>query len=49
MFVHVFGAYFGLAISFVFGMKDRPKEHELEGSSYQSDIFAMIGMCHISY
>ncbi|XP_029678346.1 ammonium transporter Rh type B-B [Formica exsecta] len=43
MFVHVFGAYFGLAISFVFGLKERPKEHELEGSSYQSDIFAMIG------
>ncbi|XP_072754718.1 rhesus blood group-associated glycoprotein Rh50 isoform X2 [Anoplolepis gracilipes] len=43
MFVHVFGAYFGLAVSFVFGMKERPKEHELEGSSYQSDIFAMIG------
>lgn len=43
MFVHVFGAYFGLAISFVFGIKDRPTEHELEGSSYQSDIFAMIG------
>ncbi|XP_029169614.1 ammonium transporter Rh type A-like isoform X2 [Nylanderia fulva] len=43
MFVHVFGAYFGLAISFIFGIKDRPKENELEGSSYQSDIFAMIG------
>ncbi|CAL1674281.1 unnamed protein product [Lasius platythorax] len=43
MFVHVFGAYFGLAISFVFGMKERPKENELEGASYQSDIFAMIG------
>ncbi|XP_012224503.2 ammonium transporter Rh type A [Linepithema humile] len=43
MFVHVFGAYFGLAISFVIGVKEKPKEHELEGSSYQSDIFAMIG------
>ncbi|XP_015115361.1 ammonium transporter Rh type A [Diachasma alloeum] len=43
MFVHVFGAYFGLAVSFAFGMKSRPKEHHLEGSSYQSDIFAMIG------
>ncbi|XP_050449446.1 ammonium transporter Rh type A isoform X1 [Cataglyphis hispanica] len=43
MFVHVFGAYFGLAISFAFGMKEQPKEHEFEGSSYQSDIFAMIG------
>ncbi|XP_028044921.1 ammonium transporter Rh type B isoform X2 [Monomorium pharaonis] len=43
MFVHVFGAYFGLAISFVLGMKEKPKEYDLEGSSYQSDVFAMIG------
>lgn len=48
MFVHVFGAYFGLAISFVFGMKDRPKEDELEGSSYHSDLFAMIGMLYVT-
>ncbi|XP_017759249.1 PREDICTED: ammonium transporter Rh type A isoform X2 [Eufriesea mexicana] len=43
MFVHAFGAYFGLAVSFVLGMKGRPKEHHLEGPSYNSDIFAMIG------
>ncbi|KAK2586413.1 hypothetical protein KPH14_010698 [Odynerus spinipes] len=43
MYVHAFGAYFGLAVSFVFGMKEKPKEHSLEGPSYQSDIFAMIG------
>ncbi|XP_018301485.1 rhesus blood group-associated glycoprotein Rh50 isoform X1 [Mycetomoellerius zeteki] len=43
MFVHVFGAYFGLAVSFVFGLKEKPKEHDLEGSNYQSDVFAMIG------
>ncbi|XP_029037489.2 ammonium transporter Rh type A isoform X6 [Osmia bicornis bicornis] len=43
MFVHAFGAYFGMAVSFVFGMKDKPKEHHLEGPSYNSDIFAMIG------
>ncbi|OAD55793.1 Ammonium transporter Rh type B [Eufriesea mexicana] len=44
MFVHAFGAYFGLAVSFVLGMKGRPKEHHLEGPSYNSDIFAMIGL-----
>ena len=49
MFVHVFGAYFGLAVSFVFGLKEKPKEHDLEGSNYQSDVFAMIGMCQRSY
>ncbi|XP_076753082.1 rhesus blood group-associated glycoprotein Rh50 isoform X2 [Xylocopa sonorina] len=43
MFVHAFGAYFGLAVSFVFGMKEKPKKHNLEGPSYNSDIFAMIG------
>ncbi|XP_015436153.1 PREDICTED: ammonium transporter Rh type A isoform X2 [Dufourea novaeangliae] len=43
MFVHAFGAYFGLAVSFVMGMKEKPKEHHLEGPSYNSDIFAMIG------
>ncbi|XP_017794123.1 PREDICTED: ammonium transporter Rh type B [Habropoda laboriosa] len=43
MFVHAFGAYFGLAVSFVFGMKDKPKKHHLEGPFYNSDISAMIG------
>lgn len=44
MFVHVFGAYFGLAVSFVLGIKDKPTKHNLEGASYNSDIFAMIGL-----
>lgn len=43
MFVHVFGAYFGLAVSFVFGIKEKLDVHHLEQASYQSDIFAMIG------
>ncbi|XP_043284587.1 ammonium transporter Rh type A isoform X2 [Venturia canescens] len=43
MYVHVFGAYFGLAASLAFGLKHKPKEHHLEGATYQSDIFAMIG------
>ncbi|KAJ8684404.1 hypothetical protein QAD02_020196 [Eretmocerus hayati] len=41
--VHAFGAYFGLAVSFILGMKEKPKDNSLERSSYQSDIFAMIG------
>ena len=42
MFVHVFGAYFGLAVARVLY---RPKHatSEDEGSTYNSDIFAMIG------
>jgi ammonium transporter Rh len=43
MYVHAFGAYFGLAVSFVFGMKEKPKENSLDGSSYKSDMFAMVG------
>ncbi|XP_065563752.1 ammonium transporter Rh type A-like isoform X2 [Artemia franciscana] len=40
MFVHVFGAYFGLMVSFVLKRDHRsPKE----GAVYHSDVFAMIG------
>lgn len=41
MFVHTFGAYFGLALSLMLYRRDSSTEKE--GSSYQSDIFAMIG------
>lgn len=42
--VHAFGAYFGLAVSFIM----RPKQEQnnagtYESSSYTSDIFAMVG------
>ncbi|TKR61617.1 hypothetical protein L596_028708 [Steinernema carpocapsae] len=42
MIVHVFGAYFGLALSRVFYKKEYVG-HENEGSTYHTDIFAMIG------
>ncbi|XP_035897307.1 ammonium transporter Rh type A [Anopheles stephensi] len=42
--VHAFGAYFGLAVSFMLRpKKDQAKAGPLEGSSYTSDISAMIG------
>ena len=43
IFVHTFGAYFGLAVSYVLNFR-RPDEgeHDFE-SSYTSDTFAMIG------
>ncbi|XP_063869469.1 ammonium transporter Rh type B-like [Scylla paramamosain] len=41
MFVHVFGAYFGLAASLMLYRRDVSTEKE--GSSYQSDMYAMIG------
>uniref|UniRef100_A0A0N5CD34 Ammonium_transp domain-containing protein n=1 Tax=Strongyloides papillosus TaxID=174720 RepID=A0A0N5CD34_STREA len=40
--VHVFGAYFGLAIAKVLD-RDGIKKSNHEGSIYHSDIFAMIG------
>ena len=42
MFVHTFGAYFGLALSRVLHIGDI-EESEKEGSAYHSDIFSMIG------
>ena len=42
--VHAFGAYFGLAVSFIMRpTKENAKPGELEGASYTSDIFAMVG------
>ncbi|XP_006824549.1 ammonium transporter Rh type B-like [Saccoglossus kowalevskii] len=42
MFVHVFGAYFGLAASRVLNKKSWEGSSK-EGSVYHSDLFAMIG------
>lgn len=42
MYVHAFGAYFGLAVSLMLYREDA-SESEKEGSSPTSDIFAMIG------
>lgn len=47
MFVHVFGAYFGLAVSWMLGHGSSIRKGvagALEGASYNSDIFAMIGI-----
>ena len=41
IFVHAFGAYFGLAVSFVLYRKDRDSENA--GSNTISDLFSMIG------
>jgi hypothetical protein len=46
MLVHVFGAYFGLAVSCVLR---RDVSSEKEGATYNSDIFAMIGNAIESY
>jgi ammonium transporter Rh len=39
--IHVFGAYFGLAACYMLGPADDKKENN--GSSYNSDLFSLIG------
>lgn len=41
MYVHVFGAYFGLAVAKV--LNNRDLENQNESSTYNSDLFSMIG------
>lgn len=42
LMLHTFGAYFGLAVSFVLHRKEH-NDHRKEGSVYHSDLFVMIG------
>ncbi|XP_013381459.2 ammonium transporter Rh type B [Lingula anatina] len=42
MFIHAFGAYFGLAVARVLWREDI-EESDKEGSVYHSDLFSMIG------
>lgn len=43
MTIHVFGAYFGLAVAGVLYRSGLRKRHDNEESEYYSDLFAMIG------
>lgn len=42
MYIHAFGAYFGLAVARVLH-NDQASEAKSEGSVYHSDIFSMVG------
>jgi ammonium transporter Rh len=42
MFVHTFGAYFGLAFSYMWGNPEEDQTED-ESSVYHSDVFAMVG------
>ncbi|KAL4624294.1 ammonium transporter Rh type C isoform X1 [Arapaima gigas] len=43
MVIHVFGGYYGLAISWVLYRPNLDQSKRLQGSVYHSDVFAMIG------
>nr|XP_028566456.1 ammonium transporter Rh type B isoform X3 [Podarcis muralis] len=43
MTIHTFGAYFGLMVSRILYRPQLKKSREREGSTYHSDLFAMIG------
>ncbi|XP_072258818.1 ammonium transporter Rh type C [Pyxicephalus adspersus] len=43
MTIHTFGAYFGLTVAWILKRSNLKQSNNKEGSSYQSDIFSMIG------
>ncbi|XP_008310757.1 ammonium transporter Rh type C-like 2 [Cynoglossus semilaevis] len=43
MVIHMFGAYYGLAISWMLYRPNLDQSSRLQGSVYHSDVFAMIG------
>ena len=42
MFIHAFGAYFGLAVSLMHRHRNLGLSEPLEGSRYTSDIFSLV-------
>ena len=46
MIIHLFGAVFGLAVSFMYRPKNH-NNHKLCDSNYYSNLFAMIGSLFI--
>jgi hypothetical protein len=42
MWIHTFGAYFGLALSWAM-RRQKDIDTKNEGASYSSDMFAMVG------
>ena len=51
MFVHIFGAFFGIACSFVLYTPAIEDQAHKEAATYDQDLFSMVGEClyHVSY
>ena len=56
MFIHAFGAYFGLAVSMMHRHRNLSLSEGLASSRYTSDLFSLVSsislsnfMCHVSF
>ncbi|KAJ5076306.1 rh50 isoform b [Anaeramoeba ignava] len=43
MIIHAFGAFFGVSVTTVLTSRKETKDHKLNGSSYTSDLFSLLG------
>ena len=49
IYIHAFGAYFGLAVSMMSRKRDVGKSEKMEASRYTSDIFSLVSTHFTSY
>ena len=49
IYIHAFGAYFGLAVSMMSRKRDVGKSEKMEASRYTSDIFSLVSIKFTSY
>ena len=45
IYIHAFGAYFGLAVAMMSRKRDVGKSAHMEASRYTSDIFSLVSLC----
>ena len=47
IYIHAFGAYFGLAVAMMSRKRDVEKAAHMEASRYTSDIFSLVSVCSL--